>query len=313
MVKISVVIVSWNAKNYLMECLESLFSRKESNVMEIIVVDNASTDGSPEAVSGQFPTVKLIQNITNLGFGKANNIGIENSIGDYICLINSDVTVLDNCIKQLFDYMENNLSIGIVGPQILNGDQSLQCSCRHFPSLWNNFCSAFGLNNIFQNSKICSGEQMYYFHHDRIERVQVISGCFMMVRRKALEQVGYLDNQFFMYSEDVDWCKRFWDNGWEAIFFPDAQAIHYGGASASNAPIRFSVEQEKALLQYWAKHHRKPAQLMIFIIIFLKHFVRLISGSVLYLIKSSDRLKLSAYIDEHITCIRALIHHCCSF
>ena len=310
MANISVVIVSWNTKKFLIECLESLVSQEESNSMEIIVVDNASSDGSPEAVSDQFPIAKLIKNKSNLGFARANNIGIEHSTGDYICLINSDIKVLSKCTKQLYDYMNNNPSIGIIGPKIVNSNLFLQCSCRHFPSLWNNFCSAFGLNRIFPNSKICSGEQMIYFKHDRIERVDVIAGCFMMVRRKALEQVGYLDEQFFIYSEDIDWCKRFRDAGWEAIFFPDARAIHYGGASSSNAPIRFSVEQEKALLQYWAKHHSKPAQLTIFIIIILKHLVRLLSGSLLYLIKPSDRRSLTAKIEQHIICLRSLLHNC---
>jgi GT2 family glycosyltransferase len=307
-VDISIVIVSWNAKKYLTDCVESLLSQESSRTMEIIVVDNASTDGSPEVIMERFPEVILIQNEKNLGFAKANNIGINRSTGKYICLINSDIKILNGCILKLYYFMEENSPAGIIGPKILNSDLSSQSSCRRFPSLWNNFCSAFGLNKISPNSKEFSGEQMFYFQHNRVERVHVVSGCFMMVRRKALDQVGYLDDQFFMYSEDIDWCKRFWDAGWEVAFSPNARAIHYGGASSSNSPIKFSVEQEKAILQYWAKHHSRPAQSTIFLIIFIKHVVRILLGSLLYILKPSDRRKITLYIKEHITYIYSLFH-----
>jgi GT2 family glycosyltransferase len=248
-IDISVVVVSWNAKDYLMDCLRSLLFPKTSQTMEIIVVDNASTDGSPEAVIEQFPEVILIRNEKNLGFAKANNIGISRSTGKYVCLINSDVIILSDCIVKLYYFMETTPSIGMLGPKILNSDRSLQSSCRRFPSLWNNFCPAIGLDRLFPASKFFCGEHMFYFRHDKMQKVEVLVGCFLMIRRKALEQVGYLDEQFFMYAEDIDLCKRFWDAGWEVAFSPHAEAIHYRGASSANAPIRFSVEQEKSLLQ----------------------------------------------------------------
>src|SRR5665648_483189 len=233
MVDLSIIIVNWNAKSFLLKCLRSLISETKSCSVEIIVVDNASTDGSQQAVKKKFPTVKLIQNKVNSGFAKANNIGINQSVGRYICLINSDVTLLNGCLDKLCSFMDQQPEIGVTAPNILNSDLTLQYSCRCFPSLWNNFCPAIGLNKLFPKSKAVSGEEMFFFKHDRICEVDVLSGCFLMVRRKALEQVGPLDEQFFIYSEDIDWCRRFCDADWEIVFFPEAKAIHYGGGSSS--------------------------------------------------------------------------------
>jgi hypothetical protein len=151
---------------------------------------------------------------------------------------------------------------------------------------------------------------MFYFPHDETRKVDVLVGCFLMIRRRALEQVGYLDEQFFIYVEDIDLCRRFRRSGWEVVFFPRAQAIHYKGASSSNAPIKFSVEQEKSVLQYWAKHHGKAAQLTLFCIIILQHLVRLLAGSFLYLLKPSDRKRLTGRIEENMICLRTLFHSC---
>jgi len=306
MCDISIVIVSWNTKEFLLDCLESIKLQPPVASMEIIVVDNASTDGSQVAVENQYPDVHLIRNDQNYGFAKANNIGIKESKGRYICLINSDVKVLSKCLTSLYVYIEKNPSIGMIGPRILNSDLSLQCTCRHFPSLWNNFCSAMGLNRLFPDSRISSGDQMFYFKHDAILSIEVLAGCFLMVRRDAFEQVGYLDDQFFMYAEDIDWCKRFHRAGWQIVFFPEAEAIHYGGASSANSPLRFSVAQEKSLFQYWAKHHGTISRFALFCIIILQHTLRIISESLLYVFKPTTRAKNQLQLQKHFSCLRSL-------
>lgn len=303
---ISIIIVSWNAKDFLLNCLESIKAQTLSATMEIIVVDNASSDGSPEAVEKKYPDVHLIRNDQNYGFAKANNIGIKESKGRYICLINSDVKVLSECLTRLYDYIEKNPSIGIIGPRILNSDLSIQCTCRRFPSLWNNLCSAMALSRLFTNSQIFSGEEMFYFKHDVILGVNALSGCFLMVRREAFEKVGYLDDQFFMYSEDIDWCKRFWQAGWQLVFFPDAESIHYGGASSANTPLRFSVELEESLFQYWTKHHDKFSSYVLFCILVLQHTLRILPEILLYFFKPAARRKRKLQLQKHLSCLRAL-------
>jgi GT2 family glycosyltransferase len=255
-IDISVVILSWNDKDHLDECLESLANSTKSRTMEIIVVDNASTDGSQEMVETKYPKVNLIKNKENLGFPKGNNMGVKASQGKYVYILNSDIKVLEGCVDALADFMDQNPKVGFCGPRVFYKDMTHQSSCRRNPSLWNNFCSASGLATAFKGSKIFSGEHMFYFKGDRQMDVDVLVGCFWVARRAALDQFGLLDEGFFIYAEDVDWCKRCWKAGWRVVFFPGAQAIHYGGASTvKKDPVRFALTQQRSVLRYWKKHH----------------------------------------------------------
>lgn len=307
MVDISVIIVSWNARNFLLKCLESLYREQTVHIIELIVVDNASSDGSAEAVKENYPEVVLIRNDSNLGFAKANNIGLQKSTGRYVYLINSDVEVLEGCFDRLYDFMEDHPDVGIAGPRILYPDRTLQVTCRKFPTLWNTFCTTTGLNKIFPSHDFLSSDQMFYFPHDDIRSVDVLAGCFLVVRRDAMDKVGLFDERFFIYAEDIDWCKRFRNAGWEIVFNPEAEAIHYGGGSSSNAPLRFSLEQERATLQYWKKHHGSVAILILLIILFFKHFTRLLWCVVQYAIKPSQRPKAALQVKQNISGIRFIL------
>jgi len=304
---ISVIIVSWNAQEFLRQCLTTLLEFKMRRGLEVIVVDNASADGSAEMVEAEFSCIRVIRNQQNLGFARSNNIGIAASRGRYICLINSDVKLVVNCLDELADYLERHSEVGLVGPKILNSDGTIQYSCREFPSLWNNFCQASGLHRAFSSIHFFSGEQMTYFTHDRSREVDALSGCFWMVRREAFESVGLLDEDFFIYSEDVDWCRRCRDAGWQVVFLPTTSAIHYGGGSSENAPTRFAVEQQRATLQYWRKHHGTLECAGIRAILFFRHFVRyLLAVSSLWagrngLSEKRRRLQLTS------ACMKALV------
>ena len=279
---LSVIIVSWNAKAFLLECLLSVIQETAQYDTEIIVVDNASTDGSAELVKEQFPSVILVSNETNLGFAKANNIGIRQCTGKYMCLINSDVFVKKECIKQAVQFMDNNTKIGVLGPRIIGADGQVQRSCMAFPTLWNTFCRALALDSLFPKSKLFGGYLMRYWQHDNIQSVDVINGCFWMVRRAALENVGLLDERFFIYGEDIDWCRRFHDSEWDVVFFPKAEVIHYGGASSANAPVRFYVEMHRANLQYWQKYHSDFLSRTFLFLTLLHHIIRLCGQMPIY-------------------------------
>jgi len=304
---ISIVIVSWNAKRFLEECLTSLIATPWKHSVEIIVVDNASTDGSPELVQLKFPDVRLIQNSENLGFAAANNVGIYASAGRYISLINSDVRVLPDCLDGLADYLDQHPDVGNVGPTMLNADMSLQSSCRSFPTLWNNLCEACGLAKAFPRSRLFSGEHMLFFSHDRTLDVEVLVGCFWMVRREAFESVGLLDEEFFMYAEDVDWCKRCWIGGWRIVFVPQGRAIHYRGGSSVNDPVRFSVEQQRSILRYWSKHHTLLGRLGIASVLLFKHLVRYVVGAISRLLKGTGHGDDLFRMRVNIACMEALI------
>lgn len=303
---LSVVIVSWNAKEFVNECLKSLIGQYSYGSVEVIVVDNASSDGTPELVREQFPEVKLLRNPQNLGFAKANNMGVSVSRGKYICLVNSDVTMRDGCLRKMFQYMEQNPSIGMLGPAMLGADGRVRRSCMRIPTLWNSLCYALGLDLVLKGFQTFSGFLMRDFQHDEIRDVEVLNGWFWMVRRQALAEVGGLDERFFMYSEDIDWCKRFHSAGWRVVFYPDAQAVHYGGASSASLPLHFHLELQHARLQYWEKHHGRTSRRLYVFILLLEQLVRLV-GHASQFVRKSARPQSAFKLERSIASLRWLL------
>jgi GT2 family glycosyltransferase len=304
---ISIVIVSWNAKTFLAECLESLQGSVYDGQMEITVVDNASSDGSVEMVRALFPAVNLICNDGNLGFAKANNIGIRIAKGEYIALINSDVHVLAGCLSKLVSYCERHPLTGLVGPYIKGGDSMQQISCRAAPTLWNTFCRAVAVDAVFPRSRLFNGYFLGHRDHGAVGPVDILSGCFWLARRAALDEVGLLDEAFFIYGEDMDWCKRVRDAGWGVEFVPHAKAIHYGGASSANAPIRFYIERQKADLQYWRKHHSSLSVLAYYAIAVLNHFLRVVGYSAKACVPRGDKASARYKARRSAACLRWLL------
>jgi GT2 family glycosyltransferase len=281
---VSIVIVAWNAGHYLAQCLESLMVATPRCNIEVLVVDNASTDGTAEMIEGKFPWVRLIKSSENLGFARGNNVAIRQCEGRYIALVNPDVVILPGCLDELADFLDEHSKVGNVGPRILNPDMTLQVSCRRFPTVWNNFCSASGLAKALPKSRIFSGEQMFFSAHDKMTPVNILVGCFSMIRREAFETVGLLDETLFMYGDDLDWCRRCWDAGWEVVFYPGAQAIHFGGKTTAPYPVHFAVARQRSILRYWSKHHGICGVWSIRSVMLLHHTLRywfaLLSGFV---------------------------------
>jgi GT2 family glycosyltransferase len=280
--------VTWNAKRYVDECVRSLGKSSAASSTEIIVVDNASSDGTAELIEEALPQAHLIRNASNLGFARGNNLGIARSRGKYLFLINSDVTVPPGCIEKLAAFMEENPTVGMLGPQMLAPDGNVRRSTMRFPTLWNQFCRALSVDSLFK-SRWAGGFLMPDFAHDRTRDVEVLNGWFWVVRREALDQVGPLDEQFFMYGEDIDWCYRFQQAGWRRVFYAGASALHYGGASSAAAPIRFYLDMQQANLQYWKKFHGPMARAAYYGITLLHHFLRVLGHGVAYLAKPGSR------------------------
>jgi GT2 family glycosyltransferase len=302
--RVSVVIVVWNAKKYVQECLESLREHCAQVCSEVIVVDNASTDGSAELVEQMFPEFRLIRNSENLGFAKANNIGIAHSTGDYVCLVNSDVKFLDDPISPMLEYLSQNRTVGMVGPKMLAPDGKVWRSTMRFPTIWNYFCRALSVDVAFKKSRLFGGLLMSDFDHQSTTQVEVLNGWFLLVRRSAMERVGLLDPQFFMYGEDVDWCYRFRKAHEGVVFFAEAGALHYGGASSKNAPLRFYLELYRATWQYWTKHHGGLAQLGFLAAFAVHHLVRLLGSGILYLCLPSRRIQTVAKFQRSLACLQ---------
>lgn len=304
---ISIVIVGWNAKHYLELCLESLAAAPPRRSMEVFVVDNASSDGSSEMIEARFPWVKLIKSPENLGFSRGNNLAIRQCQGRYVALINPDVIVFSGCLDALADFLDENPDVGNVGPRVFNPDMTQQSTCRRFPTIWNNFCAASGLATKFRNSRFLSGEHMFYFSHDRTRPVDVIVGCFSMIRREALDAVGLLDEDLFMYGDDVDWCRRCWAAGWKVVFFPGARAIHDRGKTTAPYPVRFAVAQQKSVLHYWSKHHGFLKASVIRGIMFFRHAMRYTAATLSGLRRSKVNSEGDVQKQVSLACLRALL------
>ena len=225
---------------------------------EVIVVDNASTDGSVTMVRKVFPRVHLISNVENQGFAKANNQALKIARGKYVCLINPDTLVQEDTFSECLSYMEKHPEAGMVGCKILNPDGTLQLACRRsFPTPWVGFTKAVGLNDLFPQSRLFGRYNLTYLDPDQIAEVEAISGSFMFVRKEAADASGYLDEDFFMYGEDLDWCYRIHQSGWKIIYLPATQIIHYKGRSAREAPFDNLRIFYGAMLLFVKKHFSK--------------------------------------------------------
>ena len=301
---LSIIIVSWNTKKYLEECLTSLRAMDGKLSAEVIVVDNGSTDGSPEMVRTQFPEVILKETGANLGFAGGNNVGIKEATGKYVCLINSDVNVPPDCLPKMHSYMEQNPTIGLLGPGMLYTDGRVHRSGMRFPTLWNLLLRALFLDVLLKRSSFFGGYLMKDFQFDRTTDIEVLNGWFWMARREALNKAGLLDERFFMYAEDVDWCKQFHLAGWRVVFYPEARALHYGGASAANAPSRFNVEMQRANLKYWKKYHGRVSLFLYLLIGCLNYAIRAAGWGLVYLMRRSSRYRAEIEVQQYMKCLR---------
>jgi GT2 family glycosyltransferase len=303
---LSVLVVTWNSEDYIADCLKSL-EELRSESTEVLVVDNASADGTAEIVRRDFPWVKLIESRTNLGFARGNNLGIRAALGKYVCLVNPDVVVLPGCIQDMLTFMEEHRSIGLMSPAMLGSDGTVQRSCMRFPSLWNCLCDALALYRLFPRSPRFGGQGMHDCSWDRVLDVDILNGWFWFVRRTALDQVGFLDERFFMYGEDVDWCTRFRQAGWRLVFFPLAKAIHYGGASSEKDPIRFYVEMQRGNLQYWQKHKGGFSQTAFLAVIAIHHILRIAGYGLMYLSSRFRSMEAALKIKRSVASLRWLV------
>ena len=303
---VSVIIVTWNGKKYALECLESLMAQRRAISVEIIVVDNGSSDGTPEEIRDRFPEITLIENQANFGFAKANNIGMALSQGKYVCLVNSDVVIPSMCLEKMVKFMDSHPEIGVLGPKMLSPDGRTGASVMRLPTVWNTLCCALGLNIFFSRSVLFGGFSMNAYPYDTVENVEVLTGWFWMIPCAALETVGGLDEQFFMYGEDIDWCHRFRDAGWQVVFYPEVGALHYGAASSKEAPTRFYVEMRRANLQYFRKHYKVWGAFGYYVAIWLHELVRITGYSVLYCLSLNRRWEAGSKIDRSIACLRWL-------
>ncbi|MCS6859670.1 MAG: glycosyltransferase family 2 protein [Abditibacteriales bacterium] len=292
---LSVCIVTWNARDDLRRCLQSLFAVKRNITYEVIVVDNASTDGSAQMVTDAFPQTRLIVNPTNIGFARANNQAIREAGGKYILLLNPDTIVHGDALERLVAWMEQHPDAGAVGPRLLNSDGSLQFSCRAFPTLGAGFFRQTPLGALFPRNRFVRQYLMTDWDHTVEREVDWLSGAALMVRREVLESVGLLDEGFYMYCEDVDWCYRMHQHGWKVYYVPHAVITHAIGGSSNQCQARMIVERHKSMWRYYLKHNCRGASALLLPVVFLGLAARAVGA----LTRLAYNLSVTAWRKRH--------------
>jgi len=252
---VSALVVSYNVRSLLLECLEALRSGVEVP-LEVVVVDNASEDGSAEAVAEAYPEAKVIRQDRNLGYGRANNAALEASSGRFVLLVNPDLKVEPGCVDRLADFLLTRPDAAGVSPRIRRPDGSLDLAARRgFPTPSASFYRLVGLSRLFPHSSRFNRYNMGYRREDEIQEIDSGTGACLLLRRSALERIGFFDPDFFMYGEDLDLCLRLRDEGWKIFYLPSAEAVHAKGASSRQATLKNLYHFHSSMWIFHVKHY----------------------------------------------------------
>jgi GT2 family glycosyltransferase len=269
---LSIIIVSWNVCDYLVDCIESILKNCRLLQFEIIVVDNASTDGTVDLIKNKYPGLILFTNGTNKGFAYANNQGIRQARGRYLLFLNPDTIIKPDAVEKMLVFLEQNKDVGAIGPRLLNKDLTIQHSVRTFPT----FRSALYRHTILRYFGLFKNHhekwRMKDFKSDRLTDVDQLMGAAILAEKDLVLKVGGFDERFFMYYEEIDFCYRIKKAGYRIVFFPDVSIIHLGGKSTGQIPFRKKFMAIRSLLRFFGKHRNK-LEVTVFAIFFLPLFI----------------------------------------
>jgi len=283
LIDLSIIIVSWNVEALLVECLNSILrspvsvgERVEGRpVVEIIVVDSGSTDGTVERLKRDYPQVTLLAQAENIGFTRANNLGLKIARGRHLLLLNPDTVVLDDALGTMIAYLDANPDVGLIGPHTRNTDGSTQSTRRRFPSLAVAFFESTWLQpyapkHLLDSYYVVDGNGV----RETID-VDWVQGSAIMARREVYEQIGGLDEGYIMYSEELDWCRRAKDAGWRVVYLGDAEIIHHGGKSTEQAAARSHILFQQSKLRYFRLYHGRLAATVLRLFLLANYAVQL--------------------------------------
>lgn len=265
MIDVSIIILSYNTRELLRRCLRDAFAHTDSLSSEIIVVDNASKDGSADAVRAECPLAQCIETGRNLGYAGGNNVGIRASRGEFVLLLNSDAFLSDGALRAMVEHLRHHPKAGVVGPRLCHEDGSLHLSCRHFPTVIRHATWATSLYRFVPIRRVREYDWLTDFAHDEPRQIEMLSGACWMLRRSMLDQIGLLNERLFLYAEEFDLCWRAAQAGWQTWFVPAGPVMHAGGKSsgsgeAASAFTSFHRYRSGYLTMRW--HRGKPRALM---------------------------------------------------
>ncbi len=256
---LSIVIVNWNTREYLLGALRSIYEAPPHVTFEVVVADNDSSDSSAAAVDAAFPQVNLLANQENYGYARGNNQGIGASKGKYVLLLNPDVIVPPDGLDRAVSILERRSDVGALGAKLISPDGSVQRSVRGYPTPWAVLCEATGLSRVFPRSVFFASYRMGWFDYGSEAEVDQPMGTFLLMPRRAFDEVGLLDEQFPIFFNEVDWCYRARKAGWKILYSPEIAITHFGGGSTQQVSAKMAWESRRGLLDFYRKHYRSLA------------------------------------------------------
>jgi len=252
---LAIIIVNYNAEKLLKNCIESIYNETHDITFDIWMVDNNSCDNSVAMIRENFPEINLLQNRDNIGFARANNMAILRAKTDYVLLLNPDTIICNKAIEKVVRYMDQKPEAGISGCKVLNEDRSIQLACRRsIPTPMVALFRLTGLSKLFPNSKLMAKYNLTYLDTDEPHEVDAVSGAFLMIRGKVIDNIGNLDDNFFMYGEELDWCLRAKKAGWAVMYYPYAEIIHYKGECSKSNSRKATFEFYRSMYLFHKKH-----------------------------------------------------------
>lgn len=252
--KLSIVIICWNDLKVIENCLRSIFEGTKMTDFEVLVSDNGSTDGSIEKVHAHFPSVRVIENGANLGFSKANNVGIRAAIGDYVLILNPDTIIHPGALDRWIEFADQHREAGAFGCKVLNPDGTFQGTARPFPTVRRAWIAALGLRPLGHLGRAFLSDKYVGWNGDSEREIDWQSGCCILFRGDLLKQINGFDEQFFFHYEEVDLCYRVWESGKPIRYTPTVTITHLGGQSVGRYPVRFAIETTRNCYRYFYKH-----------------------------------------------------------
>ncbi|MFT8314225.1 MAG: glycosyltransferase family 2 protein [Clostridium sp.] len=306
MVDVSIIIVNYNTRDLLKDCIKSILENTIHINYEIIVVDNASKDDSITMLKNEFKQVKLIESKINGGFAYANNLGIKASEGRYVFLLNSDTIILEDVIEKMVTYMDENKKIGLLGPKLLNGDRTHQTSISAFPTFKREVYHMYKLKNVLKipfiksffvkfADKIGSKDIEQYMKNfqsiQEPEEVQVLVGAALLIRREVIDCIGMLDERYFMYYEEIDFCYQAYKAGWSRIYYPYGEIVHLIGKSSEKIGDITFYERYRSMILYFRKNYGRSKEIQVRINLVIALLLRVIGVTFMQIFKSSEIIK----------------------
>lgn len=257
--ELSIIILNYNVREFLLNCLESIFQNKgKLDRWQVIVVDNASSDGSADAVKKRFPEVEVIESKENLGFAAGNNLGVERAKAPVILFLNPDTVIIGHAIQKTLEVLLSNPDYGAMTCKVELPDGRLDYSChRGFPTPWNSFAYFGGLAKMFPRSTLFAGYTATYLDINKPHEIDSLTGAFMMVRKIAGDQVNWWDKNYFWNGEDIEFCYSLKEKGWKIYYYPDVKIIHYKGSSAKGDKLKTITHGVSAMRIFYKKHYYK--------------------------------------------------------